>query len=417
MPLGYGFLSTYPPTQCGLATFTAALREHLTTLVPGAPSGVVRLLDAPAGTGAGLAPAGPAEVIGDLVAGTSGGPAHAARLLNRFDVVLVQHEYGVYGGRDGAEVVDVLRRLEVPAVVVLHTVLTRPTPHQRQILEAVAAAAAAIVVMTETARDRLAAGYRVDQRRVSVIPHGAAGDHRPASARAAAPVPTPARARQPTILTWGLIGPGKGIEWGIAALAALADLGPSPRYVVAGETHPKVLAREGEAYRDGLVAQARRLGLAGSVVFDARYRDAAALAELVRSADLVLLPYDSLDQVTSGVLIEAVAAHKPIVATRFPHAVELLGDGTGLLVAHRDPTAIAAAVRAVVTDDGLRHRLAHSVAARAPELLWPAVARRYQRLAVELVARTEPAPSVGRAVRRSGRTTEPAAGGPALANR
>ncbi|MBL7494433.1 glycosyltransferase, partial [Frankia sp. AgW1.1] len=187
MPLHYGFLGTYPPTQCGLATFTAALRAHLTAVVPGASSGVVRLLDAPVASTRGLPPAPPPGVIGDLVAGTSGGPAEAARLLNRFDVVLVQHEYGVYGGRDGAEVVEVLRRLEVPAIVVLHTVLTRPTTHQRQVLEQVAAAARAVVVMTETARVRLATGYRVDQRRVSVIPHGAAGDHRPAPARATPP--------------------------------------------------------------------------------------------------------------------------------------------------------------------------------------------------------------------------------------
>nr|WP_307874180.1 glycosyltransferase [Frankia sp. AgB1.8] len=226
-----------------------------------------------------------------------------------------------------------------------------------------------------------------------------------------------ARSEGPTVLTWGLIGPGKGIEWGIEALAALTDLDRPPRYVVAGETHPKVLAREGEAYRDGLVALAHRLGVAGSVRFDGRYRDARSLAELVRAADVVLLPYDSRDQVTSGVLIEAVAAHKPIVATRFPHAVELLGGGTGLLVPHEDPAAIAAALRAIVTDDALQHSLTDAVAARAPELLWPAVARRYRRLAAELVARTATGPSRSAAARLTGQTTGATVDDPAMATR
>nr|WP_322752989.1 glycosyltransferase [Frankia sp. Cas3] len=381
MALRYGFLSTYPPTQCGLATFTAALHKQLAGPAAGGSSGVVRLLDRP---GTAVSPqTAPTAVVGELVAGTRDGPARAARLLNRFDVVVVQHEYGVYGGRDGDEVLRVLHDLNVPVIVVLHTVLVRPTRHQRHVLEAVAAAAAAVVVMTETARVRLVAGYRVDPHAVSVIPHGA-DDNRADDNRRALSV----RAGRPTVLTWGLIGPGKGIEWGIAAMAALTDLVPAPRYLVAGETHPKVLAREGTAYRDSLAAQARQLGVSGSVVFDARYLDAASLAEMVRGADVILLPYDSRDQVTSGVLIEAVAAHKPIVATRFPHAVELLGDGVGLLVPHRDPAAIATAVRSVIGDNGIARGLVRAAAARAPELLWPMVADRYRQLAAGLGART-----------------------------
>ena len=152
------------------------------------------------------------------------------------------------------------------------------------------------------------------------------------------------------MLTWGLIGPGKGIEWGIEAMAALADLYPTPRYVVAGQTHPKVLLRDGEAYRERLKAQVAALELGAHVSFDSRYRDNVALGELVDAADVVLLPYDSTDQVTSGVLIEAVAARKPVVATRFPHAIELLGNGAGLLVPQKNPAAIAAALRTLLTD-------------------------------------------------------------------
>ncbi|WP_235490763.1 glycosyltransferase [Frankia sp. AvcI1] len=137
------------------------------------------------------------------------------------------------------------------------------------------------------------------------------------------------------------------------------------------------------------------------MAFDHRYLDSGSLAELVSGADVVLLPYDSVDQVTSGILIEAVAALRPVVATRFPHAVELLGDGTGLLVPHGDVAAIAAAVRSIITDDGVVRGLASATAAHAPELLWPAVAQRYHRLAAGLAARTGSRPRVVPASQRA----------------
>ncbi|HSV68364.1 MAG TPA: glycosyltransferase [Mycobacteriales bacterium] len=370
MTTRYGFVSTYPPTQCGLATFTSALFGALVT-ADGGDGRVVRVVETPQ-------PWPTAEVVGELLVGDAQGPWVAAELLNASDVVIVQHEYGVYGGRDGAAILTLLDALRVPCVVVLHTVLTEPSPHQRLVLEAVVGRADAVVTMTAAAWDRLAVGYAVDMRKVSVIPHGA---HEPTAGHG--PVD---RTGRPTVLTWGLIGPGKGIEWGIEAMSSLAELDPAPRYVVSGHTHPKVLLREGEAYRDRLRAQVRRLGLGAMVTFDGRYRDAASLAELVRSADVVLLPYDSTDQVTSGVLIEAVAALRPVVATRFPHAVELLGGGAGLLVEHKNPTAIAAALRQVLTRGDLAAGMTRAAAATAPTLHWPAVAERYRELAMRLIA-------------------------------
>ena len=156
------------------------------------------------------------------------------------------------------------------------------------------------------------------------------------------------RTGQFTVLTWGLLGPGKGIEWGIEAMAMLRDLAPMPRYIVAGQTHPKVLLHEGDVYRDRLHEQVRQAELGSWITFDNHYRNTSALASLVRSADVVLLPYDSTEQVTSGVLIEALAAGKPVVATQFPHAREVLAGGAGLLVPHRDPAAIAAALCSVI---------------------------------------------------------------------
>jgi glycosyltransferase involved in cell wall biosynthesis len=327
----------------------------------------------------------PHEVVHDLVASSPGGESEAADVLSGFDVVIAQHEYGIYGGPDGDQILPVLDQLSVPVIVVLHTVLVDPTAHQGEVLNRVLAAADAVVVMTPTARRRLLSGYEVDPQRVALIPHGAPDNRVPAPA----PNASPARAKRPTILTWGLIGPGKGIEWGIDALAELVDLDAAPRYLVVGETHPRVANREGEAYRHALQTRAASRGIGHLVEFDGRYLDGASLGRVVQEADVVLLPYDSREQVTSGVLVEALAAGKPVIATGFPHAVELLGGGAGLVVPHADGPAMAHALRRVLTEPGLAARLGQEAAALAPHLLWPAVADRYRSLARDVMdART-----------------------------
>jgi glycosyltransferase involved in cell wall biosynthesis len=186
-------------------------------------------------------------------------------------------------------------------------------------------------------------------------------------------------------LTWGLLGPGKGIEWAIDALAELSDRDPRPEYVVAGATHPKVRERHGEAYREMLVERAAASTAPADVVFDDTYRDLASLTELIKSADLVVLPYDSQEQVTSGVLVDAVAAGRPVVSTAFPHAIELLASGAGIVVPQRDPVALGRAIRSVLTDARLAASMATEARRLAPELAWSAVARRYSRLADRIV--------------------------------
>jgi glycosyltransferase involved in cell wall biosynthesis len=370
MPATYGFLSTYPPTQCGLATFNAALATQLNTT---GGAGVVRLLasDNVSG-GIELERAAP-RVVHTWHTDNTGGWSAAANALNRFDVAILQHEYGIYPGDAGAEVLPLLRALKVPSIVVLHTVLSHPDALQRQVLERIAATADALVTMTDTARQRLIGGYVVDPHRISVIPHGA-GSHESA--------PREDHDR-PHLLTWGLLGPGKGIEWALRALALLRDLSPAPAYTVAGRTHPKVLEQFGNAYRSSLQALAESLGVTSDVTWRDEYLDQADLSQLIRSADAVVLPYDSTEQVTSGVLIEAVGAGVPVVATEFPHAVELLADGPGLLVPHQDPEAMAAAIRHLLVSPGLAGRL--TGIAGGPTLRWPAVAARYQALANRLL--------------------------------
>jgi polysaccharide biosynthesis protein PslF len=366
-PATVGLLSTYPPTQCGLATFSAALAEQFDQ-APGAV-GVVRVVDEPESHAG-------AVVVEHLVNTSPGSAANAVRHLNGYDAVVVQHEYGIYGGPDGVDVVDIVSEITVPTIIVLHTVLQEPTQRQRRILRWLVESADVVVTMTETARRRLVTNYSADPSAVVVIPHGAI-DHGAVrrSGRSAG---------RPLILTWGLLGPGKGIEWAIEALPGLRDL--EPRYLVIGTTHPKVLQRDGEAYRDGLVDRAEAWGVDDIVELDDRYLGVAELADLVQRADVVLLPYDSREQVTSAVLIEAVAAGRPIVSTAFPHATELLGDGTGLVVPQQDSAALQVALRRVLSEPALAGGMAARAARKAPNLLWGAVAERYQQIANSLVA-------------------------------
>lgn len=364
----YGFLSTYPPTQCGLATFTAALASEMRDGYSRQPC-VVRCVETPMHDS-------PPEVAYHLVEGSRASAREAAEVLNAFEVAVVQHEYGIYGGPDGEEVLGVLEALEVPSIVVLHTVLTDPTPHQREVLEQVLDVADGVVVMTRTARRWLVDGYEVDLGKLSVIPHGAAVHKARRSRR---------RATRPVVLTWGLLGPGKGIEWAVDAMALLGHLDPTPRYLIVGQTHPRVRERHGEQYRESLAAQAESLGISSMVEFYGDYLDLAALGDIVDQADVVLLPYESRSQVTSGVLIEAIAAGKPVVSTRFPHAIELLSGGAGLLVPHGDPAAMATALDRLLVDREFAEATAAHARRLAPELGWPAVAERYRQLGDELV--------------------------------
>lgn len=374
MAVRLGFLSTYTPTQCGIATFSDALATQLGA--DGAEVGVVRLVDEPQVE---LPP-----VVMEWVVTRPSDAAEVAAVLDTYDVAVIQHEYGIFGGADGTDVLDVVARLHVPVLTVLHTVLTTPTPNQHRILAWLIEYSDAIVTMTTTARDRLVSGWGINPAQVTVIAHGAQ-DTRPATVTVATPARDDVAAdpRQ-TVLTWGLLSQGKGIEWALVALAELRTRVDLPRYRVVGQTHPRVREAEGEAYRNRLLALTRDLGLTDCVSFDGRYLSGPELREVVRAADVVLLPYDSLEQVTSGVLTEAVAAGKPVISTSFPHAVELLSSGAGVLVPQRDPWALADALEHVLTTPGAADAMAAVSRGLAASLLWPAVAVRYLDLAVEL---------------------------------
>lgn len=362
-----GILSTYPPTACGLATFSAALAQGLS--VHGAEVNVVRIADG--------SPSSDARVVGELVNGSAASVDAAADALNCHDIAVIQHEYGLYGGADGDEVIDIIGAIRGPSIVVAHTILTDPTEHQRSVLVEIATRADRVVVMSDAASQRLRRGFHVDPRKVVTIPHGATVPRQ----RTMTSLPD-----RPTLLTWGLLGPGKGIERVIDALGTLHGIGIQPHYRVAGQTHPKVLAANGETYRHGLIDRARYLGIEASVSFDSTYRDVAALTSLVEASSIVVLPYDSTDQVTSGVLVDAIASGTPVVATAFPHAVELLASGAGVVVEHDDPEALVSALHRLLTKPHLTAAMAAEASRLAPSMAWTVVAHTYLDLARTLLA-------------------------------
>ena len=363
----FSVLGAYATSPSGLERFSAglsaALRAH------GTDVGVVG--------GAEPQASSDGRVIGEQVNGVASSAAACANLLNRGDVAVIQHEFGSYGAADGDEVVGIIAGLCVPSIVVAHTIPKNPTSQQRSALEAIVSAADQVVVMSEAARQHLRLAYSVDRHKVTVIPHGATIPSAPRVKR-------PSR---PTILTWGWLGPGKGIERVIDVMASLDDVPGRPRYVIAGPTHPSVLAADGEAYRDARTEQARRSGVADSVSFEPGYYDGSMLTALIQQSSVVVLPYDSTDQVTSGVLVDAIANGRPVVATAFPHAVELLNNGAGIVVDHDDPAALASALREIVTQPRLAGAMAAEARRLAPDMSWPVVANAYIDLAKRLLAR------------------------------
>ena len=351
-------VSTYPPTRCGLATFSRSLVQALAGNRATTTGLSVMAVSPPAGTEL------PPEVVAVIHPGRSSVPPATS------DFVILQHEFGIYGADDGVAVLDIIDRLSTPALVVLHTVLSEPTPNQRRIIEDLARQAQSLVVMSEAARTRLEDNYALEGCPVTTIPHGTWLSDRPRS------VPQ----SRPIILTWGLLGPGKGLEQGIKALTRLRHLDRKPLYVIAGQTHPNVLKGQGERYRRQLSDLASDLGVDSMVRFINRYLTTSDLASLRGIADVCLLPYESREQVTSGALVEAIGAGVPVVATRFPHAVELLGSGAGRLVCHDDPVAIAEAIELYLTDPETVATAKEAIDRIRPSLSWLSVAAQYESL-------------------------------------
>jgi glycosyltransferase involved in cell wall biosynthesis len=363
-------VSTFPPRACGIGTFAADLRGTLLG------AGTVEVVDLVAVV---HEPSSPqrAGLLATIAQAVRGDYVRTARMLGQLDidVVLLQHEYGIFGGRDGEYVLSFAQELAQPLVVTLHTVLSEPTAHQKQVLTELCAEAELVIVMTDTALRLLVESGACPEDKVRVVPHGAPTRITTRSARDRPGVTSRSPARDVFQLsTFGLISPGKGLETVIEGLPAMIERHPEIVYTIAGRTHPDIARREGERYRLMLERQVAELGLEEHVEFDDRFLAIDELSNLLAGTDVFVTPYGSREQIASGALTFAIAAGCAIVSTPYWYAQDILASGAGTLVPFRDSEALADAICAYVEQPDTLDAARAEARRIGSTLGWPAVA-------------------------------------------
>ncbi|HWF77556.1 MAG TPA: glycosyltransferase family 4 protein [Caulobacteraceae bacterium] len=358
------------PRRCGIATFTTDLYQAATAVRPDLQACIVAMTDP------GQAYDYPPFVGHEIREDSLPDYRRAAEFLNAgcYDVVSLQHEFGIFGGEAGDHLLALLSRLNMPIVTTLHTVLADPTPKQRSVLAQIIKASASVIVMAQKARALLQDGYCVPPEKIEVIAHGipdlAFLDPDLAKAKLGF-------AGHAVILTFGLLSPNKGIEVMIDAMPGILERRPDAVYVVLGATHPHLIRSQGEAYRQSLMARARDRGVEARVVFLDRFVDQPTLLGFISMADVYVTPYLNEAQMTSGTLAYSYGLGKAVVSTPYWHARELLADGRGVLVPFGDAKAIGAEIADLLTDDARREAMRRRAYATSRSMTWSRAAEHY----------------------------------------
>lgn len=361
-------LGNHLPRQCGIATFTTDLSGAIAAEVSNVDCFVVAMNDA------GQHYAYPPRVRFEVAESDIASYRVAADFLNanRIDVVSVQHEYGIFGGKAGDYLLTLLRKLRMPIVTTVHTILGAPDSMQRRAMNEIARLSRRLVVMSDHGAALLHNVHGVPEDKIDIIPHGIPSV--PFSGRSKKQLGIEGKSM---IFTFGLLSPDKGIEHVIEALPAILARYPDTVYVVLGATHPHIKERYGESYRESLERRAQGLGVESSMIFHNRFVSRGELVKFLSAADIYVTPYLNPEQSTSGTLAYAVGSGKAVISTPYLYARELLADGRGILVPWRDSQTIARAVVDLLSDDAKRLALCARAAAHGCSMVWPAVARRY----------------------------------------
>ncbi len=369
--VSFACVGTYPPRRCGIGTFTYDLCSALCQALKDEQSAHV-------------------VAINDLLSGYSYGPRVrfevrqqepsdyrlAADFMNirGVDLLLVQHEYGIFGGSDGAHLLAMLRDVRMPVVTTMHTAVPSPSDHFRAVTEELAELSDRIVVMADRAVGILRDEYGVPPEKIVVIPHGIPD----------VPFVDPSFYKdqfgvegRKVLLTFGLLSPGKGIEYAIEALPEIVSRHPELIYIVLGATHPNIKKSRGEEYRHKLQHLAEDLGVLDHVMFQDRYVDLDELCEFLGAADLYITPYLGKDQIVSGTLAYAMGAGNAVISTPYSYAEELLAEDRGRLVPFQDPKAIAQEVCGLLDDEGARHAMRKRAYLYTRDFVWRQVAMAY----------------------------------------
>jgi glycosyltransferase involved in cell wall biosynthesis len=370
LPTRIAFVGNYLPRECGIATFTT----DLCTAVA-AEYGEGRLFAIPVND-PDSSYEYPEQVRLELTQEDIGSYERAADFLNYNgnDLVCLQHEYGIYGGAAGRYILALLRRLNMPLVTTLHTVLREPDANQRIVLEEIAQLSDRLIVMSELAAQLLREVYAVPSGKIDVIPHGVPEMHFMDPNFFKDRFGTEGKS---VLLTFGLLSPNKGIENVIRALPAILARHPNVVYIVSGVTHPHLRKREGERYREELQALAEQLGVTSNLILNNRFVSAEELMEHVGAADIYITPYRHEAQVVSGTLAIALGAGKAIISTPYWHAKELLADKRGVIVPFDNPDAIAESVITLLENDAERHAMRKRAYLYSRGTTWPKTARAY----------------------------------------
>ena len=365
-------IGNYPPRRCGIATFTADVRKALVTAFPTIACDVVAMTDE------GAHYAYPEEVCFTIRQNEPMDYLEAARRINALtpDVVCVQHEFGIFGGSAGEHLIKLLDALTCPVVSALHTVLEKPNGDQRRVFDRLIARSSSLIVMAERGREMLECVWRVPAEKIVLVPHGA--PDRPLTDTASAKTRLGFAGRT-VLFTFGLLSPGKGIETAIQAIPKIAAAHPDVLYVVLGATHPHLIAKEGEAYRDSLQALVDKLGVRKNVRFINAYTDTPKLLDYLQAADIYLTPYLNEAQITSGTLSYAAALGKPIISTPYWHAQELLADGRGILTPFGDVDAISTAADDLLSNPSKLQDLRQRIYDATRSTVWSRLAEHYVR--------------------------------------
>lgn len=373
----YLIVSTYPPRKCGIANFSKDLRGSLLRYQPRV---LLAAMDEPFHNYD-----YPPEVVWRIQPENKAdytACAHWANLEAGVDMLIIQHEYGIFGGPDGEYIIELAHELNKPFLLVTHTVLPNPSARQHQILSHLAGLAAGVFCMTERAGRLLSQIYEVRTERIYVVPHGV-----PDLSRKNRELLKEQRGWQnrKIITTFGLIGPGKGLEIGLKALAGVVEKHPQVLYVIAGATHPILLRNEGERYRESIIQLVRDLKLEEHVIFENRYLSDEELGDYLYLTDIYLSPYPNLDQAVSGTLAFAAGTGRAIVSTPYEYARELLEGGRGLLAEKPAADALAGLLDCLLSNPGLQEELERKTAEISGSLSWDSVAALYHKISLEIL--------------------------------